>query len=80
MNASVLLMLFCGYLVTAEGIYLDNSTKVKIETNPAIWTEEGIWGPILEDWVTGNQRLVYILFFYVPAVIILNNSKCSNTG
>lgn len=41
----------------AEGIYLSNLTNVKrIETNPAIWTEEGLWGPLLEEWTIGYQR------------------------
>ncbi|KAF7279768.1 hypothetical protein GWI33_006753 [Rhynchophorus ferrugineus] len=36
----------------AHGIYLTNESFVPRNDNPAIWTEEeGIWGPVLEDWV-----------------------------
>lgn len=65
MKKFAFLTFFCGFLIMTQGIYLDNSTKVKIETNPAIWTEEGIWGPILEDWATGNQRLVLTIKYFL---------------
>lgn len=46
---------YCG------GIYLTETNGTdrvrKISNNPAIWTEEeGIWGPILEDWAISNHR------------------------
>lgn len=48
-----------------QGMYVESnltSSNVKtIETNPAIWTEEGLWGPLLEDWTIGHQRYVIII-------------------
>ncbi|XP_045471045.1 uncharacterized protein LOC123678197 [Harmonia axyridis] len=36
---------------------VNNSISIlPIDDNPARWTEEGIWGPILEDWVLGSKR------------------------
>jgi hypothetical protein len=39
-------------------IYLINETNVsKIENNPAIWTEQGLWGSLLEEWaLNGSHR------------------------
>lgn len=36
---------------------VSNSTNVqKLEENPVYWTEEGIWGPVLEEYVLGSRR------------------------
>lgn len=58
------LLIFVAASVTCrgvEGMYLSNLTNAKrIETNPAIWTEEGLWGPLLEQWTIGHSRYVFI--------------------
>ncbi|KAK9879640.1 hypothetical protein WA026_006705 [Henosepilachna vigintioctopunctata] len=40
-------------------IYMTNisATKTNFDSeNPAIWTEQGIWGPMLEEWALGTKR------------------------
>lgn len=48
-------VIFCAVLTLASGIYL-NETKKKDESNVAVWTDEGVWGPLLEEWTVANHR------------------------
>lgn len=53
-TVALVCIFYCRY---GFAIYANVSSSRKIETNPAIWTEEdGIWGPLLEDWATQPKR------------------------
>lgn len=42
---------FVAIITCCECIYLNNSQIKSVdEDNPAIWTENGIWGPLIEEW------------------------------
>lgn len=51
----------------STGIYLRNETKTisSIENNPLVWTDDGLWGPLLEEWAltgTSKRYFLYLLF------------------
>ncbi|KAL3281095.1 hypothetical protein HHI36_004319 [Cryptolaemus montrouzieri] len=49
---SVFLVCQCLGIYTFPSSYGNQTT----EENPALWTEQGIWGPMLEDLVLGHRR------------------------
>ncbi|XP_019869803.2 uncharacterized protein LOC109598351 [Aethina tumida] len=58
-SVALVCIFYCRY---GFAIYANVSSSRKIETNPAIWTEEdGIWGPLLEDWATQPKRTGRVL-------------------
>lgn len=46
-----------------NAIYLTNTSHVKRSNNPAIWTEEGIWGPVMEEWALRSETVRYVPIF-----------------
>ncbi|KAJ8979543.1 hypothetical protein NQ317_017691 [Molorchus minor] len=53
-----LFLLLCVLCRGCRAVYLTNTSSVKKnQDNPAVWTEdEGVWGPLLEEWTIGNRR------------------------
>lgn len=59
------LLLFAFLIRESVQIYLNTSSDGRrgpIEANPAVWTESGLWGSILEEYVIGSSRWDY--YFY----------------
>lgn len=62
MLISVVILMILSACQDSAAIYSNNSRtkKIESESNPAIWTENGIWSSILEDWIisssNGNYR------------------------
>lgn len=54
-------VVFGALFSIASGIYL-NETNKKDAANVAIWTDEGVWGPLLEEWTITNHR--YLIKIY----------------
>ncbi|KAJ8916154.1 hypothetical protein NQ315_016293 [Exocentrus adspersus] len=55
-------VIFNVYLNSCCAIYLTNASDSKIEENPSVWTEdEGIWGPLIEEWVIQNKRSARVM-------------------
>ncbi|XP_066156683.1 uncharacterized protein [Euwallacea fornicatus] len=50
----VLTVFFCEN--GSHAIYPSNSSHAKRSNNPAVWTEEGVWGPMLEEWALGANN------------------------
>lgn len=48
-------LIFGALFVTTNSIYL-NETKKKDDSNVAVWTDDGVWGPLLEEWTVANHR------------------------